>query len=228
MRSGSYVARYADGTDPYTAFANEGGPGIQGKLLTCKKGSWGIGPDADPVKAGALFLMVVPSTMRGMLKWQANSIVNARVGFVADGFLMPDRQTLGDEDEARWETDPAGNPRDPWSKVYRVGLVEVAPPHGDVTFSGSSYGTQLALKDVCRTYSADAHLYPGALPIVALSTRTRTSKTYGKIIGPWFDVQGWATLEDVRAGRKKKAKAKAAPREGFNEAIGDELPSWGK
>ena len=38
-----YLARYED--DPYAAFANEGGPGIQGKRLSCKKGVWGIGQD---------------------------------------------------------------------------------------------------------------------------------------------------------------------------------------
>ena len=40
----NYVARY-EVADPYAQFANEGGPGIQGKLLTCKKGVWGIGQD---------------------------------------------------------------------------------------------------------------------------------------------------------------------------------------
>ena len=40
-------------------------------------------------------------------------------------------------------------------------------------------------------------------------------------------MQGWATVEDVKAGRKKKAKAAKAPKEGFDEAIGDKLPNWG-
>jgi hypothetical protein len=31
-----YLARYE--VDPYAAFANESGPGIVGRLLTCKKG----------------------------------------------------------------------------------------------------------------------------------------------------------------------------------------------
>ena len=37
-KNDQYLARYE--SDPYAAFANEGGPGIQGKLLTCKKGEW--------------------------------------------------------------------------------------------------------------------------------------------------------------------------------------------
>ena len=34
--------------DPYAQFANEGGPGILGKLFACRKGDWGIGSEADP------------------------------------------------------------------------------------------------------------------------------------------------------------------------------------
>ena len=72
-------------------------------------------------------------------------------------------------------------------------------------------------------------LHPDANPVVGLSTHTRPNKSYGPIKGPWFDVHGWATVEDVKAGRKaqavlakpkKKAKAKVAAE------INDELPDW--
>jgi hypothetical protein len=222
----SYVARYEDG-DPYANFANEGGPGIQGKLLTCKKGSWEIGADNDPVKPGTLYLAIVPSSMRGFLKWVDGIVADARMGLVADNYLMPHRYTLGDMDEGQWEKNPDGTPRDPWSKAYRLLLIEMSAPHGDVTFSGSSYGAQLALKELCGIYAKDRHLYPDAFPVVALSTKSRMSKAYGKIVGPWFEVQGWASLEDVRAGRKRKAKAAKAPKQGFDEAVGDTLPNWG-
>jgi hypothetical protein len=225
----TYVARYTGNEDPYAAFANEGGPGIQGKLLTCKKGEWCIRADSDPVKSGALFLAIVPSMMRGWLKWVDGKIVGDRLGLVAKNFLMPHRYSLGDTDDEQWpEKNPDGTPRDPWSKCYQVLLIEVAPPHGDATFRGSSYGAQLALQALCGTYSADSHLHEGAYPVVALDTKSRMSKDYGKIVGPWFEVQGWATVEDVRVGKKRRAKAAKAPKQGFNEAIGDELPDWGE
>jgi hypothetical protein len=37
-KSNSYAARYADTKDPYAAFANESGPGIQGRLLVLQQG----------------------------------------------------------------------------------------------------------------------------------------------------------------------------------------------
>jgi hypothetical protein len=222
----TYVSRYTGAEDPFAAFANEGGPGIQGKLLTCKKGVWGIGADSDAVKAGTLFLALVPSTMRGWLKWVDGKVVDARMGLVANGFLMPHLYSLPDRDESQWEKNPDGTPRDPWSKCYRLLLIETAPPHGDVTFSGSSYGAQLACQALCGVYSVDSHLYEGAYPVVALGTRTRVSRSYGRIVGPSFDVQGWATIEDVKAGRKKRAKAAKTPEQGFSEALNDEIPDW--
>ena len=59
----NYVARY-EVTDPYAQFANEGGPGIQGKRLTCKKGVWGIGQDCTPPPAGARYLLIADTMMR--------------------------------------------------------------------------------------------------------------------------------------------------------------------
>ena len=122
---------------------------------------------------------------------------------------------------------PDGAPRDPWSRRYQFLLIEMAAPHGDVTFRGGSFGAQLALKELCHVYGTERHLYSDAYPVVALSTKSRMSKSYGKIVGPWFEGQGWATIEDVKAGRKKKAKATKAHKQGFDEAIGDKLPNWG-
>ena len=119
---------------------------------------------------------------------------------------------------------------DPWSKSYRALLIEFSPPHGDVTLSGSAYGTELALKALCRVYSAEAALHPGAYPVVNLSTAPYTSNSTVADQGRGFDIAGWATVEDVKAGRKaqaalakpkKKAKAKPVAAE-----INDELPDW--
>ena len=53
-RNDAYTARYAVGeaADPYAAFANESGPGIVGRLLSCRKGDWGIGTGQCPRPAG--------------------------------------------------------------------------------------------------------------------------------------------------------------------------------
>ena len=226
----NYAARY-EATDPYAQFANEGGPGIQGKLLTCKKGVWGIGQDCTPPPLGARYLFITDSMMRGWLKWAGGVVVAADMGLVADNFLVKHRYALGDleEEEGNWETAPDGKPRDPWSKTFRALLIELSPPHGELTFSGGSYGTELGLKALSGVYAAERSQHPGTYPVVELATAPWTSKRYGKQIRPDFPVVGWATVEDVKAGRKaqaalakpkKKAKAKVAAE------INDELPDW--
>ncbi len=220
----NYVARYENGGDPYAAFANEGGPGIVGKLLQCKKGEWCIGADNDAVKPGTQYLALVPTSMRGWLRWADGVVADARVGLIAENYLVPHRYTLGDVGEDAWEKGPDGTPRDPWSKVYRLLMVEVARPHGDVTFSGSSFGAQLALKELCRVYATDRHLYPDAYPVVALATSIRCQRPPAS---SWAVVRGAGPRSpDVRAGRKKLTKAAKISGEAVREAIGDELPDW--
>ena len=97
-------------------------------------------------------------------------------------------------------------------------LIELSPPHGDLTFSGSSYGTELGLKELSGAYAAARSQHPGAYPVVELATAPWTSKHYGKQVRPDFPIVGWATVEDVKAGRKAQAtltkskrKAKATP-----------------
>ena len=73
------------------------------------------------------------------------------------------------------------------------------------------------------------------MPVVSLEVTKRNSPQYGVIKGPRFEVQGWASEEDVRAGRKSKAAAKPAekpepkqPTKAEMEAeLDDEIPNWG-
>ena len=222
----AYVARYdTEPADPYAAFAAEGGPGIKGKLLTCSKGDWSIGADKTPVGEGPQFLFIVPETMRGWLRWQDGAVTDADMGYVRDNFQLKHRAALGDDDESAWEKND-GTPRDPWTRTYRALLIEMKPPHGDVTFSGSSFGAQIALKEICRVYSEDKHRFPDAFPVVQLTTKTRQHKSYGAIKGPWFDVVGWASVEDVKAGKKTSKKAKAPTKTETEAALDDALPEW--
>jgi hypothetical protein len=234
--SASYVARYDTG-DPYLAFAEEGGPGIKGQRLSFAKGDWAIGADKMPVPRGAAFLMIIPTAMRGWVKWSDTGIVAADVGLIGDGFLMKHRFTLGDTEESEWRRDPAGNAIDPWSMYYSVQLVEAAPPHSDLTFTTQSWGGSLALKEMCRVFAVDAARHPDCYPIVTLAIKTRPHRTYGQIKGPWFTPHCWATVDDVRSGRKlgamispaeapkptakSKAKPKAKP---LAEELDDALP----
>jgi hypothetical protein len=201
----NYVARYQDTRDPFAAFAGEGGPGSRGITLTCKQGVWATGRDDTLLEPRKRFLALPSETIRGWLKWRDNSVVDVALGWVRDGYVPPPRYALGDTDPAEWETDDKGQPKDPWSKCFRMLMIELSAPHAEYEFSASSWGAQLALQDLCGRYSAEK---PGAelYPVVDLTTKVRPNKKHGgNIIGPWFAVIGWATIEDVKAGRKAGA-----------------------
>jgi hypothetical protein len=222
----AYVARYdAPGTvNPYAAFATESGGGIVGRLVACKKGDWSIGKDGDQLKEGTRFLIVVPTMRRGWVKFGPDGVVDRDMGLVADNFLVKHRHALGDLDEALWEKGPDGSPRDPWARNYSVQMVEMAPPHGDATFVGSSFGAHIMLQEVCRTYAAEMHAYPDQFPVMGITTKTRQSKSFGPIKDPWLDLVGWASVDDVRSGKKAAAGAPGKAKAG--DVIRDEVPDW--
>src|SRR5262249_29153285 len=137
---------------------------------------------------------------------------------------MPHLDSLPDRDKSEWAV-VDGKAQDPWQPCYRMLLIEMAVPHGDVTFSGGAYGTELALRNLCLHFSQDRHLYPEAMPVVSLGTHTRHSKAYGDITGPAFDIRGWATVEDVKAGRKKRVKATPITKEALAREIDEDDPA---
>ena len=209
QRNETYLQRYDAGTTPIAQFATEGGPGIQGKLSLARRGAGASAKTAPRPRRRALPLHCRQHDAR-MAQVGGRRRRRRRYGLVADNFLVKHRLALGDLEERNWETVPTGVPRDPWSKAYRALLIELSPPHGDVTFSGTSYGTELASRRSAGAYAAERSQHPGAYPVVELATAPWTSKHYGKQIRPDFPVVGWATVEDVRAGRKAQAAARQA------------------
>ena len=59
-----------------------------------------------PPPAGARYLFVVDTMMRGWLKWVGGVIVAADMGLVIDNFLVKHRYALGDLEEERVGEDP--------------------------------------------------------------------------------------------------------------------------
>src|SRR4249920_1008620 len=146
------------------------------------------------------------------------------MGYVRDNFQVKHRNAFGELDDTQWEKNPDGEPRDPWTRAYRALLIEMSPPHGEVTFAGSSWGADTGLKEICLAYSQDKHRFPDAFPVVKLSTKTRPNKKYGGTKkDPFFEIVGWASIEDVKAGKKALKKAVVPTKAEIEAAIGDTL-----
>ena len=59
------------------------------------------------------------------VKFEGGKCTERQIGKISDRFPVPDREELGDLDQANWEKDASGKPRDRWSKQYYLPLVSV-------------------------------------------------------------------------------------------------------
>jgi hypothetical protein len=79
-----------------------------------------ISPDSD-------FTALCDETLIGWIRFHRDGETppDRIQGLFYDDFVMPDRDTLGDMDESRWELDLDGKPDDPWK--HQMNLVLQAP-----------------------------------------------------------------------------------------------------
>ena len=82
--------------------------------------------------------------MRGWLKWAAVVVVAQTWASCGEGFLVKHRFALGDfeEDGTGRRTRTARRATLGARPIGRC-FIELSPPHGDLTFSGASYGSEL-------------------------------------------------------------------------------------
>jgi hypothetical protein len=77
-------------------------------------------------------------------------------------------------------------------------------------WTGSSWGAKEGLQDLIKSYLSQRHLHEGCHPVIELASFNKPSKQYGTVKQPRFPIVGWATLEDVKAGRKSTTVEKIA------------------
>jgi hypothetical protein len=171
-------------------FAAEGAKAQHGKFLKFAKGDYIAGIDADLMNGTAL-VALMPDLMTGCQKWASGKLLDERLGLIANGFQPPARDTLGDTDEALWEPDVNGEPKDPWVYMYKLPLVS---PDGseEYVFGTSSNGGKRAIADLCKAYARRTK--SSSLPVVQLesSSYVHPNKALGRVKVPALKVVGWA------------------------------------
>src|SRR5262245_26664685 len=94
------------------------------------------------VPLGTRFVVHVTGSERGWIKFNGEGQPPTQhVGNVANGFVPPERETLGDNDEALWDVGLDGRPSNPWKKIVYLPLINVTEgaDEGEVlTFSTTS------------------------------------------------------------------------------------------
>lgn len=206
--SDNYFAAYGDATTQRT---------IVGELLKFSKGEYLSGKDGDEVEEGTQLVANMDELMVGFIRWEGGKPTDHVMGKIADGYVPPKRNTLGDDDQSRWEVDESsGQPRDPWQLSNYLIMKD---PSGDqlYTFTTSSRGGLNAIGELCKRYGKEMRQRPGEFPIVALDVDSyrHPNKAYGKIFVPVLRIAGWSAkgafadaLADEASDREAAAENK--------------------
>jgi hypothetical protein len=181
-------------TSAWLDYANRPAPSrIIGSLLKFHQSfDWITGLDNDAVPLGTQLVAVMPALQVGFVKWVDNQPADQVMGAPAEGFRLPDRNTLGDNDETEWPADGKGEPRDPWQETAYLPMVDVKSKEV-FTYSTGSWGGRAAIGGLMKDYALRARQKPNDLPIVELGAGSKKSRdpTIGRYKIPTLKIVGW-------------------------------------
>jgi hypothetical protein len=140
-------------------------------LLRFNKGEYFIGE--DEIEAGHEYIAYPFDAMTGFARWQDDAVVEQRLGRIADKLSL-DREDLPEDQE--------------W-KPQRVLPLEDAETHEFVAFVSGSFGGKKAINALINATARAVKEGRGdATPLIRLAVGSFTSKEYGKIACPSFEI----------------------------------------
>jgi hypothetical protein len=203
------------GSNPFEEIGNQAARRIIGQLLKFSKGDYLYGAENDELPMGSKLIANMDQLLRGWIKWADNKPAEQVMGLVSEGFKIPKRDTLGDQDESEWELDDRGQPRDPWQETYylvvRLLDKDGKPTEGNdglYTFTTASTGGKDAIIDLCSKYGKWMRMRPNDYPVITLDMEkyNHPNKQYGVIKKPkflfnvkkdWMPKDQFGSIDDV-------------------------------
>jgi hypothetical protein len=183
--------------DPLEQFANS--VAQTGQPLKFSKGRWftGFGDNEKPAD-GLQLVADVPAIMLGWRKWVNKKIVDARVGYIADGFRPAARHDLDDLDEQTWERNSRGDAQDPWSLGTFLRLTD---DNGeDYIYAAVSKGGQKAIWNLLQAFVKRRKTNPECCtPVVALEADSYRHRDFGKVDTPKLTIVDWRACDNAAA-----------------------------
>jgi len=114
------------------------------------------------------FVALIDQTLIGYIRFRAEGEPPDRVmGLLYDGFVLPPRHSLGDNDRAQWEIFN-GQPQDPWQHTVYLVLERRDDTHELFTFVTSSITGRRAVGNLIRHYNRMQKTDASAYPVVRL------------------------------------------------------------
>jgi hypothetical protein len=193
-----------------------------GELLKFVKSDYLTRQDGDEIEIepGTKMVAVMPSLFNGWIKWEDKRNVAQEMGYVFEGFMLPSRTALGDNEKGEWPQDEKGAPVDPWARNCLLAMVD--ENEKIYTFSTGSKGGLGAIGELVRAYGQHARQLPTQIPVIELNTTSYMHPIYKKVHTPVFKVIDWVEQGPFIAllnggggdavAEEPKAKPKATPR----------------
>lgn len=163
----------ADNRTPEQRYVDEIAPtSFPGTLIKfSKEGAFVTTSDGEEVDIERDFVALCDETLIGWIKFSGeDGVPPERVqGLLYDGFILPGRSTLGDDDPNAWPIGISGTPTDPW--LHQIALVlEDRTTHDLFTFATTSATGRRACGNLLRSYDRLRRSHPDCYPVVKLKS----------------------------------------------------------
>jgi hypothetical protein len=165
--------------------------GMAGPMLKFNKAGQYVRADDGTVIGDDIdFIAHCNQTLAGFIKFNPDGPPDRVMGLIFDGFIVPERESLGDLDENDWPRGLSGGPEDPWRHqmclvLQQVGTAEL------FTFVTSSKTGRAAVGKLLQHFRRTQKTHPGTLPVVRLKQGGFDSKKgHGWVTTPAFAVVG--------------------------------------
>jgi hypothetical protein len=184
-----------DSRSPVERYIDEICPtGIAGQMMKfTREGQFVIAETKEEISSDRDFVALCAETLIGYIKFseQEDEPPERRQGLLYQGFVLPPRQSLGDNNPEDWPLGLSGQPEDPWKhQMYLV----LQDPQSEAlfTFITASVTGRRAVGNLLRHYDRLRRNHPDANPIVRLRPSGFMSKRKGVgwVHTPSFVVMG--------------------------------------
>jgi hypothetical protein len=183
------------GRNPFENVAARGDRWL-GDLLKFNKGDYVIGRDQEECQEKEL-VALMPGLMHGYIRWEDSSPVQHEMGLLAEGYVLPERNTLGYLDKEQWE-----NPeRDPWQESFYLPVITVNAETVYTFTTSSDGGRRHAILPLCGDYGNHIRHHPDELPVFGLeqSGYQHSDPSVGWVKYPLFPVKRYVKAEPYLA-----------------------------
>src|SRR5262245_7005273 len=131
------------------------------------KGNWQLGRDKIQAN-GMQWAARIDWALCGWTRWWENRITDYRIGYVAERFVPPRRDELGDQDEEQWALWNKG--RDPWQLAWSLPLFNQVSGE-EVLYTTDTIGGRDCLAALMVAYADRVESNPSdgkTLPVIRL------------------------------------------------------------